>query len=341
MNIRKLALLAAPLALLVIALGAFVRLSDAGLGCPDWPGCYGQLDVPRDSEEIAQANAAFPDRPVDVAKAWIEMIHRYAAATLGLLILAISVLAWRRRGEPDSLLAASLSLLALVVFQGLLGMWTVTWQLKPVVVMAHLLGGFATLALLWWMILRLSPAAASWARDSDRSLRPWILASLVVVVAQIALGGWTSANYAALACPDFPACQRQWWPDMNFAEAFVMWRGLGVNYEFGVLDNAARTAIHMTHRIGAMAVLLCVGWTAARAAFLASGRKVRIAGIVVGCLMLIQIGLGIANVLLYLPISTAVAHNACAALLVLALITLGHGLAPAPDAQKPARLTRK
>ncbi len=328
MNIKRLALLAAPLALLVVVLGAFVRLSDAGLGCPDWPGCYGQIDVPQSAGEIAQANAAFPDRPVDVAKAWIEMIHRYAAALLGLAILAIGAVAYRQRHEPEALLAPALSLVALVLFQGLLGMWTVTWQLKPVVVMAHLLGGFATLALLWWLILRQSPAAAAWARGADSHLYRWTLVGLGLVVVQVALGGWTSANYAALACPDFPACQRQWWPEMDFAEAFVMWRGLGVSYEYGVLDNAARTAIHMTHRLGALAVLLYVGWLSVRTACFGAGKKVRIAGAMVGGLMLIQMGLGIANVWFYLPISTAIAHNGCAALLVLALLTLGHGLRP-------------
>lgn len=335
MNIRRLALIATPLALLVIVLGAFVRLSDAGLGCPDWPGCYGRIDVPQSAEQIEKANSAFPDRPVDVSKAWIEMIHRYAAAALGLVILAIGALAWRRRREPDSLLGPSLSLVALVLFQGLLGMWTVTWQLKPIVVMAHLLGGFGTLALLWWLILRQSPAATGWAPGADSGLRRWVHLGLAIVVAQVALGGWTSANYAALACPDFPACQRQWWPEMDFAEAFVMWRGLGVNYEYGVLDNAARTAIHMTHRLGAVAVLLYVGWLSIRTAFLASGKKVRVAGAVVGGLMLVQLALGVANVWFYLPISTAVAHNACAAMLVLALIALGHGLRPAHAGHQP------
>ncbi len=328
MDIKRLALIAAPLALLVVVLGAFVRLSDAGLGCPDWPGCYGQIDVPQGAEQIEKANAAFPERPVNVAKAWIEMIHRYAAAALGLVILAIGAIAYRRRGEPNAMLAPSLSLVALVLFQGLLGMWTVTWQLKPVVVMAHLLGGFGTLALLWWLILRRTSTAAAWAAGADSRLYRWTLLGLAVVVIQVALGGWTSANYAALACPDFPACQREWWPEMDFAEAFVMWRGLGVSYEYGVLDNAARTAIHMTHRLGALAVLLYVGWLSVRTMWFAAARKVRIAGAVVGSLMLIQMGLGIANVWFYLPISTAVAHNACAALLILALVTLSHGLRP-------------
>lgn len=329
MNVRRLALLATPFALVVIVLGAFVRLSDAGLGCPDWPGCYGRIDVPQSAEQIETANAAFPDRPVDVAKAWIEMIHRYAAATLGLLILGIGALAWRRRREPGALLSPSLALVALVLFQGLLGMWTVTWQLKPVVVMAHLLGGFGTLALLWWLILRRSPVASGWTDGKDNSLYRWTLVGLAVVVVQIALGGWTSANYAALACPDFPACQRQWWPEMDFAEAFVMWRGLGTNYEYGVLDYAARTAIHMTHRLGALVVLLYIGWLSVRSACFASARNVRIAGAAVGALTLVQIGLGIANVWFYLPMSSALAHNACAAVLVLALVTMAHGLRPA------------
>ncbi|WP_446830994.1 COX15/CtaA family protein [Candidatus Foliamicus sp.] len=325
MNIRVLALLAIPLALLVVVLGAYTRLSDAGLGCPDWPGCYGTLAVPQGAAEIAQANAAFPERPVDVAKAWKEMVHRYAAATLGLLILAIGWVAWRRRQQPNSAAGPALVLVGLVLFQGLLGMWTVTLQLKPVIVMAHLLGGFATLALLWWLVLRESPSWGGWAVGGGRRLYGWTLAALAAVIVQVALGGWTSANYAALACPDFPTCQRQWWPDMDFAEAFVMWRGLGVNYEFGVLDSAARVAIHMTHRIGALVVSLVVGGLVVLAC-LDARRRVRIAGAIVGGLLLTQLGLGVANVLLYLPISTAVAHNACAAMLVLALITLGHGL---------------
>lgn len=327
MNIRTLAPVAASLAFLVIVLGAYVRLSDAGLGCPDWPGCYGQIDVPQGAEEIADADAAFPYRPVDVAKAWKEMAHRYAAALLGLLICAIGIAAWRRR-ESQPLLAPSLSLVGLVLIQGLLGMWTVTWQLKPVVVMAHLLGGFGTLALLWWLFLRSSDWASGWAAGADSRLHRWTLLGLGIVTVQVALGGWTSANYAALACPDFPACQRQWWPEMDFAEAFVMWRGLGVNYEFGVLDSAARTAIHMAHRLGALAVLLYLGWLTIRTAWLGAGKKVRIAGAVVGGLLLVQLCLGIANVWLYLPISTAVAHNGCAALLVLAMLTLAHGLRP-------------
>lgn len=328
MDIRTLALLAMPLALVVVVLGAYVRLSDAGLGCPDWPGCYGMIDVPQSTAEIAEANAAFPDRPVDVAKAWKEMAHRYAAATLGLLILAIGFVAWRQRRRANTALVPALALVGLVLFQGLLGMWTITLQLKPVIVMAHLLGGFGTLALLWWLILRESRFSGGWGATDGRSLYAWTVAALAAVIVQVALGGWTSANYAALACPDFPTCQRQWWPEMDFAEAFVMWRGLGVNYEFGVLDSAARVAIHMAHRIGAAVVSLIAGGLAILA-FFSADRRVRVAGAAVGVLLLTQLGLGIANVLLYLPVSTAVAHNACAALLVLALITLGHGLAPA------------
>ncbi len=328
MNIRNLALLATPLALVVVVLGSYVRLSDAGLGCPDWPGCYGMIDVPRTAAEIAEANAIFPERPVDVAKAWKEMVHRYAAATLGLLILAIGFVAWRRRRLPNSALAPALALVGLVLFQGLLGMWTVTLQLKPVIVMAHLLGGFGTLALLWWLILRESSPSGGWRAGGNRRLYGWTLTALAAVTVQVALGGWTSANYAALACPDFPTCQLQWWPEMDFAEAFVMWRGLGVNYEFGVLDSAARVAIHMTHRIGAIVVSVIAGGLVILAAFFSTDKRLRVAGAVVGGLLLTQLGLGIANVLLYLPISTAVAHNACAALLVLTLITLGHKLAP-------------
>ncbi|MDH3946683.1 MAG: COX15/CtaA family protein, partial [Chromatiales bacterium] len=251
---RQLARLTALLAFAVVVLGAYVRLTDAGLGCPDWPGCYGKLTVTEVMRDVSSAEAAFPERAVDAGKAWREMIHRYLAAILGLAIVALAVIAWRRRHIPGQPVALPIALVGLVIFQGLLGMWTVTLLLKPVVVMAHLLGGMTTLALLWW--LSLSPPTADSGRHRLTSLA---LAGVAVVIVQIALGGWTSTNYAALACPAFPSCNGNWWPEMDFAEGFRLWRGLGVDYEGGVLHNSARMAIHYSHRIFALAVIIVLG----------------------------------------------------------------------------------
>lgn len=343
---RNLAQAAFVLSLVVIVMGAWVRLSDAGLGCPDWPGCYGQLTWPATAEEVAQANRAYPERPVEERKAWREMVHRYAAGLLGLLVLAITAIAWRRRDLPKQPVKLPLFLLALVVFQAVLGMWTVTWQLKPLVVMGHLVGGFATAALLLWLILRVSTpfhrkgvagvadggtggtrTPSLQAKDGlDNRLsgvgasRRFVLIALVILSIQIALGGWTSANYAALSCPDFPTCQGQWWPETDFEEAFVLWRGLGVNYEFGVLDAPARNAIQLTHRLGALVTTLVLGSLALL--LLARGRRTE--GAILLALLGMQIALGIANVLMRLPMPVAVGHNAMALALLLWLVFLLH-----------------
>ncbi len=314
---RWLVRLTALLALCVVLLGAYVRLNDAGLGCPDWPGCYGRLVAPEHPAEVAPPYQGQVPEP---HKAWKEMVHRYFAGTLGLLILLLAILAWRRRRVPGQPVVLPLLLVALVVFQALLGMWTVTLQLKPVVVMAHLLGGMTTLAGLWWLVLRSIRWRAGQPRESW-AWRVFVLLGLLLVVAQIALGGWTSANYAALACPDFPTCQGGWWPHMDFREAFVLWRGTGINYEFGVLDNPARTAIHMTHRLGALTVALYVGLLAFFLLRVANAARVRRAAALVALLLGAQLSLGISNVVFHLPLAVAVAHNGGAALLLLALLT--------------------
>jgi cytochrome c oxidase assembly protein subunit 15 len=329
---HRLAWAALGLTLVVILLGAYVRLSDAGLGCPDWPGCYGRLlGVPSQTNQIAAANEAFPERPVEVDKAWKEMIHRYLAGVLGLLILGLAALAWRDRQRPGQPVVLPLAILGLVIFQSILGMWTVTWQLKPLVVMAHLLGGLTVLSLLAWLILRqgrYGVANASAAFNRIPALRGFALLGLTLLVIQIALGGWTSANYAALACPDFPTCQTYWWPPTDFREAFILWRGLGDNYEFGVLDNDARVTIHLTHRLGAVVVALFLGWLAWRLIAKTGDRALRATGVAIALLLLVQLGLGIANVVLHLPLPVAVAHNGGAALLLLALVALNHLLRP-------------
>jgi heme a synthase len=304
----------AGLALVVVMLGAYVRLTDAGLGCPDWPGCYGRLVVPDQSTPAVELGEHANARPLESGKAWREMIHRYLASTLGLVCVALGVLAWRNRRDPRQPWRAPLALVALVIFQGLLGMWTVTLLLKPIVVVAHLLGGLTTLALLFslgrWRQTRVSSSSAA--------LRALALGAATVLLLQIALGGWTSANYAALACPDFPTCQTQWWPEVaDFQDGFVLWRGLGVSYEGGVLDHPARVAIHFTHRLGALLAIVLIallGWRLAREA------ATRADGLAVLGLLLLQASLGVSIVLFGVPLAIAVAHNGGAALLLLSVI---------------------
>jgi len=309
----RLARLGTLLTLTVVMLGAWVRLTDAGLGCPDWPGCYGRLVVPHPETSAVELGAQFT-RPLEAGKAWREMIHRYLASTLGLLCLALAVLAWRNRHDPRQPLRRPFALVGLVIFQGLLGMWTVTLLLKPIIVVAHLLGGLATLALLaslgQWRHTRLPAAGAA--------VRALGVGATVALVLQIALGGWTSANYAALACPDFPTCQTQWWPQLaDFGEGFVLWRGLGVDYEGGVLDHPARVAVHFTHRLGALLAALLVGWLGWR---LAREQATRPDGLAVLGLLLLQLSLGVSIVWFGVPLAVAVAHNGTAALLLLAVI---------------------
>lgn len=316
--------LATVLALTVVVMGAWVRLTDAGLGCPDWPGCYGSLIVPDSAEAQAQANAAFPERPLETAKAWNEMIHRYAASTLGLAIMIAAILAWLNRRDPGQPVGVPLALLGIVIFQGLLGMWTVTLLLKPLIVMGHLLGGMTTLALCFWLMLNHLRRA----RIETANKRPIVglaLAALLVLVCQIALGGWTSSNYAALACPDLPTCQGQWWPeDADFAEAFVMWRGLGVDYEFGVLEAPARVAIHFAHRLGAMVTFLFLGFVAVHALRRRDDSAVRRAGQFVIVALIAQVAIGIGTVWYGLPLFLASAHNGVAAVLLLTVVNFNH-----------------
>lgn len=323
MLFRRLLSLTVALTFLVVVIGAFVRLTDAGLGCPDWPGCYGHLtSLPETEQEIAAAQAQDPHGTYDAGKAFREMLHRYLAGALGLLILGLAVLCRTRLGSAR-LARGTTALLALVVLQALLGMWTVTLQLKPLIVTLHLLGGFATLGLIWWLLLRYHDWPRLTASDPPRSLRYLYVAAFAGLVVQITLGGWTSTNYAALACPDFPTCREQWWPSgMDFSEAFVLWRGLGIDYEYGVLDSPARTAIHVAHRIGAVVASALI--LALAAASIRSGLGAwRVSGWVLIALLAIQVSLGIGNIVLQLPLAVAVAHNAFAAILLLAILTQG------------------
>lgn len=304
------------LAMLVILLGAYTRLTDAGLGCPDWPGCYGFLKVPEQAHHIEQAEALYPQRPVESHKAWNEMIHRYFAGTLGLLILAIFLVSLKQK----RLLLPSL-LLGLVIFQAALGMWTVTLALHPVVVMGHLLGGFSLLSLLalyWW---QLQPAPFIAVKQSLKLLF-WPV--LLVLVAQIALGGWTAANYAALACIQLPVCEAGWANRLNFDEAFSLHLGYD-NYEYGVMSQSARATVHVMHRVGAVITLLVVAAYAITLWRNSSGLMKNLA-VALLVLLLLQFSLGLANVVLHLPLANAVAHNFVAANLVMCLVVIGYQL---------------
>ena len=327
-RLHRLATFAAVVTLCVIVLGAWVRLTHAGLGCPDWPGCYGVLTWPDAPAEINVANEAFPERPVEVAKAWKEMVHRYLAGILILLVVAINWLTWRGGEETRSFRGVATLILSLILFQAALGMWTVTLKLKPIIVMAHLLGGMTPLALLSWLAFRSRPRPFGQIEPvavATRAKRPLVLVALTVLVAQIAMGGWTSANYAAMSCPDFPKCTGQWWPDTDFGEAFTVWREIGVDYEGGVLDHTSRATIHLVHRIGAvitLAVLLFAAFSMRRLPPLTLGANLLLVGV------LIQFTLGVLNILLKLPLANAVAHNGMAALLIVMLVWLLNRTSP-------------
>ena len=320
---RKLVWFAVIYTFVVVVVGAYVRLSDAGLGCPDWPGCYGELTPHLAQDDIAKAveDQGGTHGPVSLGKAWKEMFHRYIAGGLGLVILAIAVTAWLRRRELRQSPLLATSLLVLVMFQAALGMWTVTLLLKPVIVTLHLLGGLATLALLAWLGLRQEtfkpvPAAAM-------RLRPWALLTLLIVIGQIMLGGWVSTNYAALACVDFPTCHGQWLPEMDFHHGFQLVRELGMTAAGTHLSYDAITAIHWTHRVGAVVTFLYAGGFALvllRTAGLARYGAVLLA------VLLLQVALGIANVVAGLPLAVAAAHNAGAAILLVTAVVINFAL---------------
>jgi cytochrome c oxidase assembly protein subunit 15 len=318
---RNLILVALILTFGVVSLGAYVRLSDAGLGCPDWPGCYGKLTPHHAVDAIDAELAARPDGPVSHAKAWKEMVHRYFAGTLGLLVLAIAVLAWRKQREANGGPGLPLLLLGLIVFQALLGMWTVTELLKPLVVSAHLLGGMASLSLLLWLWLRERGQTTHIYYARADHLRGSALLGLALVVAQIALGGWVSTNYAALACTDFPLCQGAWMPPLDFEHGFTLHRELGETASGELLPMAALTAIHWVHRFMALVVAIYLGWLVLR---LLRTPGFAGLGLIIGGMLLLQVSLGIGNILLSLPLTVAVAHNAGAALLLASLVLLNY-----------------
>ena len=334
---KKIILFTTAFAFVVVVVGALVRLTNAGLGCPDWPGCYGQVTPAHAAHDIAQAVAeqGGTHGPVSIQKAWHEMLHRYLAGTLGLLILCITAMAWLQQrlwhsthsthstystqGVQSPWLASAL--LVLVIFQATLGMWTVTLALKPVIVTLHLLGGMATLALLAWLALRQLRLLAP-GREA-MPLRPWAVLGLALLAAQIALGGWVSTNYAALACIDLPTCHGEWAPKMDFQHGFQLMRELGQTAAGDKLSYDALTAIHWTHRAGAVVTTLYLAWLALMAARVQELRGIALA---LGVLLAAQVTLGAGNILTGLNLVVAVGHNAGAALLLVTLVVLNFAL---------------
>ena len=318
-----LTLIACFVAVIVLGMGVFTRLADAGLGCPDWPGCYGHVLWPSEDHEVARANEAFPETPVEHDKTWPEMIHRYLASSLGLFTIGILVFSLRSR-EPEQPVKLPMFLLAFIILQGMFGMWTVTLKLWPQVVTAHLLGGFTTLSLLWLLTLRLNnsrwqiPAIAE---NKLNAIRPLAVIGLLIVVTQIALGGWTTSNYADIACPDFPTCQGAWLPPMNFTDGFNVGQHIDSNYLGGTMDNAARVAIHFSHRVGAIVTAAYLVFLAIKLCGLGlvAAKKLAVVTLLV---LVVQISLGISNIVFQFPIDVAVAHNLVGALLLLTQVTI-------------------
>lgn len=385
-----LALLAVPFVFVVIALGAFTRLADAGLGCPDWPTCYGHILWPDSAHEIYNANMTYNETPVETDKTWPEQVHRIFASSLGLIsllvfflslrlsrdkglniqllavvgillaalvakivikvkmtrvtaaafhdsydimiglivlacILFLALLGWRK-GSNQQPLKLPAFIVAFVILQGLFGMWTVTLKVWPQIVTLHLLGGFTMAALFWLLSLRLENQPwelPSYSLDKLHKLKPLVVVAFLVAVVQIALGGWTTSNYAAVACPDLPRCQGQWWPEMDVASAFNLTQGVGPNYLGGKLDNEARIAIHMAHRIGALVTTALLLFLCAMLYGVHNPRPRELAHWVLGAL-LVQVGLGLSNVIFHFPLPVAVAHNAGGAFLLLVMVTLAY-----------------
>lgn len=328
--IIKLGILATLLAMTVVMLGAYTRLKHSGLGCPDWPGCYGQLLVPNTPAALAKAQHAFPNANISPAKAWPEMIHRYFAGTLGLLILAIALVSIRRRKthEKQPILVPTL-LIGMLVFQALLGMWTVTLLLLPLVVMGHLLGGMTISSMLWWTTLRnifLEKSRSNLTPTSLKWLRVFAVIGVAIIFGQIFLGGWTSANYAAVVCPEFPYCHGSFFPKMDFQHAFNLFSPIGKNYEGGVLNSTTRTTIQMVHRYGAFFTafyMLTFGYVLTR---FQSAQKCRRLGWLLISVVMMQFFLGIANIDTHLALPVAVAHNGVALTLLLSMIAIVHYL---------------
>ncbi|WP_426396764.1 COX15/CtaA family protein [Ralstonia sp. R-29] len=323
---RKLVWITAFLTLDLIMFGSFTRLTDSGLGCPDWPGCYGTSNPFHARDDIHAAQAAMPSGPVTWMKAWIEMTHRYFAMAVGVLIITLVVVAWAKRRELKQSPWYATFVLALVCVQGAFGAWTVTLKLQPSIVVTHLLLGMSLLAALIW--LGSKNDAPRFVDGRGASLRVPAAIGLVLLVAQIALGGWVSTNYAVLACTDFPLCNGQWVPAMDFAHGFTFWRELGRTAGGDFISHDALVAIHWTHRVFAVVVLSYLAWLGVRARRIDGIGRVATALLIV---LAVQLATGLSNIVLGWPLLAAVAHNGGAAVLLLLMVRLHYliGLAQA------------
>lgn len=319
---RVLAIIAMILALCVIMLGAYTRLTDAGLGCPDWPGCYGKMVLTHHQVALVQSEKPTLGQTIVLHKAWTEMAHRYLASLLGLLIIILAIISIvRRRYDKSQLLWAPLLLVLMLLGQALLGMWTVTLLLLPLVVMSHLLGGMIIAGLLCWIV---NASKRPQKMDNYRlnSLRIWAILGIMILLLQIFLGAWTSTNYAALACPDFPYCQGALWPNMNWHDGFNFASPIGPDYEGGRLAMNARVTIHMAHRIGALISAVYLFLFSLSLLIIPEFSALRKLGGLLTGLLIVQVILGISNVVLMLPLAIAVLHNGVAALLLLTMVTI-------------------
>lgn len=322
-NYHRLAVIALVLAVLVIMLGAYTRLTDAGLGCPDWPGCYGHIVLPNTQPGLVNAQQSYPGQPIVAHKAWTEMVHRYFAGTLGTLIIILAVWAiinWRR-DMPQPMVTPFL-LIAVLIFQAVLGMWTVTLKLLPLVVTGHLLGGMAIAGLLSWLV-----SATNLNRPAilaiGHGMKSLLIIGLLILIIQLFLGAWTSTNYAALACAaDFPTCRGSLWPSMDWSHAFNILSPIGPNYEGGRLEMVARVTIQMAHRYWALITFVYLAILAMIMLIAKPFASLRcLAGILL-ILLCLQVTLGILNVVKLLPLAIAVAHNGVAVLLLIIVVTL-------------------
>ena len=320
----KLAIVTTFLAFIVVMLGAYTRLKDSGLGCPDWPGCYGHVTVPSVQQLVSENNQAAIMQPLEAPKAWAEMVHRYFAGSLSIAIMTLFFIGIYRAKTLKRGLILPIILLGLLIFQAILGMWTVTWLLYPLIVMAHLLGGMSIMALLWVYGLYCSGNFRA-GQGVSKSLKTLAVISMLILLVQIILGGWTSSNYAALACPDFPFCNGKVIPALDFKEAFIAPLTFGPNYQGGLISMMARETIQFLHRFWAFITFFCLLGLAI-AALTTRKTVLVVMGLSLLIMLLLQFALGVFNVLWQLPLAIAVAHNGVAALLLIAVASLNFAL---------------
>jgi cytochrome c oxidase assembly protein subunit 15 len=317
--VRYATAIAVTIALVVVMLGAYTRLTDAGLGCPDWPGCYGHMVLPSVQNELKSVQNQHPHSPIQIKKAWTEMAHRYAAGVLGLLILFIVVnVLWCRLQGKRLPWRLPLTLLFLVLLQAILGMWTVTLKLLPAVVMGHLLGGVLIFSCLSCFCLQLSSVTPLYLPR----WRFWVGLAVVIVFGQIALGGWVSSNYAGMSCIGFPRCNGQWWPVLHFSQGFNLFTPVGVNYQGGVLDSEIRATIQYIHRLGAVFTVAYVLGLSVLLLFKINDKNLRYISLLAFLLVTIQFALGVINVIYLLPLWASVAHNGVAAMLMATVLMM-------------------